>query len=118
MAKKTTQTNSDNSDIPRRVPKHGRGKLLLHGVPGNKGGPGRPKLEFKAWCAALLDNPTNREQVEQVLGNHAHPAHPTLWKAVADRVHGRPQQNIVTSGDAAAPLTIRVIHSTIEKPTP
>jgi hypothetical protein len=82
-----------------RVPKHGGGKLKLGGTPGNRGNPrGRPTKEFKAWCQALLDDPNNRQAVEAILSNNAHPAYPAIWKAVADRAHGKPSQTIEHKG--------------------
>ena len=81
-----------------RTPKHGHGRLKVAGTPGNRGGPGRPKLEFKEWCKSLLDDASNRVQVEQIMGNHTHPAYSTMFRVLADRAHGKPEQTIEHKG--------------------
>ena len=73
-------------------PRRGRGPA--------KGAPnaGRPPSEFKEWCKALLNDDTNREQVEKVLANADHPAYKEMWKAIADRAHGKPSQAVELTG--------------------
>ena len=76
------------ADDPRR----GRGP--------KKGAPnaGRPTLEFKAWCASMLDDAEKRAKVEEILSDPSHSAYATMWKAVADRAHGKPKEHVEVSG--------------------
>lgn len=67
-------------------------------VPGAGGGAqpgaGRPKNEFKEWCAGLLDDKKNRKQVEEILSDKNHPAYATMFRTIADRAHGKPKETI------------------------
>jgi hypothetical protein len=63
-------------------------------MPGNKGGTGRPPNWLRDWCDDLLAKPENKEQVELILGDRDHAAYSQMWKAVADRAHGKPAQSI------------------------
>lgn len=59
-----------------------------------KPGSGRPPAEFKEWCKGLLDDKKNREQVEKVLSDADHSAYKEMWKAIADRAHGKPKEHV------------------------
>lgn len=98
MAAKRSVTKSAK---PSAKPSARKGVPQPHGgmlVPGAGGGPqpgsGRPPNEFKEWCKALLDDATNREQVEKILGDKDHPAFKEMWKAIADRAHGKPKEHV------------------------
>ena len=64
---------------------NGKGALYAGGVPGNKGGTGRPPNWLRDYCDELLARPETKEQVEEILDNKNHPAFPTIWKACGDR---------------------------------
>lgn len=95
--------------LPLRVPKHGRGKLLTGGVIGHRGAGGRPPNWLKDWCDSLLANPKSRTAVTKVLTDEDHPAFAQMWRAVADRAHGRPAQPVEHSGKDGAPLKFTLV---------
>lgn len=88
------KTTPERTFIPG---KHG-GRLNLGGTPGNKGGGRRPDW-LKDWCDDLLAKQESKAQVEAVLGNAKHPAYASMWKAVADRAHGRPKETVEHQGE-------------------
>lgn len=51
----------------KRKPKHGKGMLLTGGMPGNKGGTGRPPKAFKHFVKELTDDDTVRDRVRTIL---------------------------------------------------
>jgi hypothetical protein len=75
---------------------------LLTGNPGNKGGTGRPPNWLREWCDERLADPTAKDAVELILSNPKNPAFVPMWKAVADRAHGKPLQTL------DANLTVRL----------
>lgn len=93
------------SETPLR--RTAKGGLLRTGNPGNKGG-GRHPNWLKDWCDDLLAKRESKAQVEAVLGNAQHPAYASMWKAVADRAHGRPKETVdhTVSGE----VTVRFAH--------
>lgn len=55
-ASRARQTAVETATRPAlRTPKHGKGALLVGGIPGNRGGPGRPKDELRAQMRADLE---------------------------------------------------------------
>lgn len=79
---------------PDLIPQPHGGALLSGGVPGNKGGTGRPPNWLKDWCDDLLANPEAKKQVEAILKDRDHSAYASMWKAVADRAHGKPRESV------------------------
>lgn len=76
---------------------HG-GAILQGGNPGNKGG-GRTPNWLKDWCDELLAKKESKAQVQAVLADSTHTAYASMWKAVADRAHGRPKETIEHQGE-------------------
>lgn len=88
--------------LPLRVPKHGRGKLLTGGKIGHNGkNAGRPPNWLKDWCDDILANPKHKTQVEKILADNSHPAFAVMWRAVADRAAGKPEQSVKHSGNVS-----------------
>src|SRR5688572_15462436 len=69
-------------------PRQGRGPT--------KGAPnaGRPPTWLRESCDELLYSPKCQAQVKAILEDRNHPAFATMWKAVADRAHGKPTERI------------------------
>ena len=88
------------------IPQAHGGALLPGGVPGNKGGAGRPPNWLRDWCDDLLAKEENKAEVEAVLGNNKHPAFATMWKAIAERAHGKPDQRIMASTDTMLRIVV------------
>ena len=110
-SEKTADKTADSStnEVPLIPQEHG-GALLAGGVPGNKGGTGRPSLEFKEWCASLLDDPEVRAEAEAVLKDKKHPAFKAMFAEVADRAKGKAAQSIDhTTGGKPLPAVTRVV---------
>jgi hypothetical protein len=61
-ARKTAAESA--APVAKRPQPHG-GALLPGGKPGNKGGPGRPPLAFKAFAAALAASPEFQARLQQ-----------------------------------------------------
>lgn len=76
------------------IPQAHGGALLAGGMPGNKGGPGRPpnsETEFWEGCA---DDPAVQERIREVLKDTAHPQFAKLVMYANDRAKGKPRQMI------------------------
>jgi hypothetical protein len=63
-----------------------------------KPGPGRPRNEFKAWCAEVLDKDVTRKQVEKIMKNGNHRAFKSMFSELADRAYGKANQDVAVSG--------------------
>src|SRR5205809_602307 len=98
MARKASKdrktTAKTTAPTVEQVPQPHGGALNAGGTPGNAGGTGRPPNWLKDWCDDLLAKPECKEQVESVLKDSKHPAYATMWKAVAERAHGKPKESI------------------------
>jgi hypothetical protein len=65
----------------------------------NKGGTGRPPNWLKDWCDDLLADPTARRVIENAMRGKDIPATTVaMWKAVSERAHGKPMQQVEHSG--------------------
>ena len=71
-----------------------------HGVKGK----GRPPNWLREFCDDLLADPKCKAQVKAILQDKAHPAFAQMWKAVSERAHGKPEQQVEHAGE----LVIRV----------
>ncbi len=78
--------------VPSKVRQPHGGALLTGGVPGNKGGTGRPPNWLKEFCDDLLADKKAKAQVRAIMKDKDHPAYATMWKALADRAAGKPVQ--------------------------
>ena len=113
-AKIATQIAAPQPEMPRLIPRpDGRGALLSGGVPGHVGGPGRPPDWLRAWCDDLLADPESQQQVAEVVKDKKHAAFATMWKAIADRAHGRPAETV--KGDLT--VTLKIVHVDDDGPT-
>jgi hypothetical protein len=65
---------------------------------GKKGRSGRRPDWLKEFCDDLLASPASKRQVKEILSDKNHPAFATMWKAVAERAHGKADQNVNLSG--------------------
>lgn len=100
------QTTGESTGKPTLIPQAHGGALNSGGTPGNKGG--RPPNWLKDWCDDLLHREENKQQVEEILKDSKHPAYAQMWRAVADRAHGKPVQAVVETGEKV--LTVRIVH--------
>jgi hypothetical protein len=69
------------------------GNRLKRGNPGNKGG-GRPPEEFRETCRHLVSSPAALQSVMAILADTKHPHFAALYKYLADRGYGKPEQPI------------------------
>lgn len=79
----------------KRTPKHGKGKLLTGGMPGNKGGSGRPPLAFKAYAQELASDPA----VRAALKAKACEGDVSALKLIVQYAEGLPVQQLQHSGE-------------------
>ena len=91
-----------------KVPSHGRGKVRLGSLPGNKGGTGRPPNAFKARMKALADRWAQAAEAKKILDNPEHPYWMHAGRFAAEHGYGKPEQSVQVS--TPEPLTIRVVH--------
>jgi hypothetical protein len=75
---------------------HGRngGRLLAGGKKGHKGGGGRPPEEFRELCREMVSSPAALKGVKAILADTKHPHYVSLYKYLADRGYGKPEQPI------------------------
>jgi hypothetical protein len=73
-----------------------------HGV---KGRSGRKPDWLRQFCDDLLASPKCKAAVKAILADKDHPAFAAMWKAVGERGHGKPKQDVGHSGEVA----IRII---------
>jgi hypothetical protein len=62
------------------------GKLLSGGVPGHRGGGGRPPNWFIDFAVEQLDDPTTREQVTSVLHDKDHQHFARIYRTLLERI--------------------------------
>ena len=67
-----------------------------HGV---KGRSGRKPDWLRQFCDDLLASAACKKQVKEILADKSHPAFATMWKAVSERAHGKPEQPIDHGGE-------------------
>lgn len=91
------------TDKPAVPQPHG-GSLNQGGKLGNPGGKRHPEW-LKHFCDNKLAHKRSRRSVARILANPDHPAFATMWKAAADRAHGKPKESKEISGT----LDIRVV---------
>jgi len=76
--------------------KHG-GALLTGGIPGNKGGPGRPPNEYKKLMAELLNSPEAIDALRTVLRDPENRGYAAVRRLVEERAYGKVPQAIDAS---------------------
>ena len=91
--------------IPGRPFSKGPDPRRGHGVKGK----GRPPNWLKDWCDELLASEKSKAAVEKILSDRDHPAFAVMWRTVADRAHGKPEQSVKHSG------TVNVEHLLLER---
>ena len=73
-------------------------EIPLGAHPGNTGGKkgrsGRRPDWLKQFCDDLLADEAAKAQVTAILRDKDHAAFPTMWKALADRAHGKPKESL------------------------
>ena len=103
-ARKTRKTAAKSADPKLVVQEHG-GALLTGGVPGNRGGTGRPPDAFTAMCRELASSQTVELNVRAILENPAHPAYLGALKWASEHGYGKPkQEHELTASDSLAAL--------------
>lgn len=74
-----------------------RGKPFVKGdkrINRTKGGPGRRKNAYKKWCKRVLENPRTKRAVRRILHDEGSKAFPTMYKELAARAYGKPEQPV------------------------
>jgi hypothetical protein len=95
-AAKTPDVVTDSAPALVEQP-HG-GALLSGGVPGNKGGTGRPPDEFKARMRELVTRAEVEQELETVLGTRDHPQWLGALKYATEHGYGKPKESLEVSG--------------------
>ncbi|HEX7828675.1 MAG TPA: hypothetical protein VF787_03430 [Thermoanaerobaculia bacterium] len=67
MAGRARKKTAGESAAPGKVKQPHGGELLTGGVPGNKGGTGRPPDKFKAMCRELASSADVEREVKKIL---------------------------------------------------
>lgn len=86
------QKTAGKTTPAKRVPKHGHGALYSGGVPGNKGGTGRPPNWFREFCRDVLADPKVQENVKAQLRARKNPGFGGVLKTIAGYAYGKPEQ--------------------------
>lgn len=74
---------------------------------GNTVGVGRPPDWLKRQADELLADPASWSQVENILKDNKHAAFHHMWKALADRAHGKPTESIELTGKDGGPVQVQ-----------
>lgn len=82
------------------------GGTLLVGNPGNKGGTGRPKNEWKLICANLASGDETLAIAEEILKDKSHPAWLGAWKYVGEQAYGKAKEEIEHKGEMAVEMDL------------
>ena len=86
--------------IPPLIPRpDGRGALRAGGTPGNKGGTGRPKAEYKKFWREALTDPKTRAAVKRALADEKSSAFVGTLKIGSDRAFGPVEKKVKVSGE-------------------
>lgn len=90
-----------------RHPKTNGGRLYAGGVPGHRGGGGRPPNWLKQFCDDLLADPKVQDVVRRALYGEEIPATTVaLWRAAADRAQGKPKEFVEHAGEVGARVVL------------
>jgi hypothetical protein len=86
------ETAQQTAQPTKRKPAHGKGQLLTGGMPGNKGGPGRPKKVVIEHMARTLEGKKSMAATARILNDPNHPAHAAVWKTALAYTEGLPNK--------------------------
>ena len=89
--KKPRGSSSAAKSTPEKVPQPHGGALLRGGVPGHRGGCGRPPAEFRAWLGDLRNNPKAREALEEAACDPHSRSFGVAWRILTDYDPDRPR---------------------------
>lgn len=90
--------------VEKPVTRPGRngGRLNSGGVVGVKGRSGRKPNWLKDFCDDLLADPKSRKVIERAMhGEEIPPTTVAMWKAVAERAHGKPKETVEHQGQVS-----------------
>ena len=96
----TRETSVPTSVMPGRF-----GGTLRRGGGNPKRTGGRKPDWLREFCDSLLASTKTKAAVKAILADKDHPAFAAMWKAVGERGHGKPSQQVQHAGEVA----IRVI---------
>jgi len=93
----------DKTAVKTAVSPLSGGRIPLGAHPANTGGKkgrsGRRPNWLREFCDDLLASPKCKAEVKAILHDKQHPAFATMWKAVSERAHGKPEQQIAHAGE-------------------
>lgn len=101
---KKSGKSAPKSAPTKRVPSHGKGKLLTGGMPGNKGGTGRPPDAFKALCQELASGAKTIDNVKTILGDPDHPQFLPALRWATEHGYGKAKDSVEVSGGVTVKL--------------
>ncbi|CAN5706118.1 hypothetical protein BH23GEM1_BH23GEM1_00550 [soil metagenome] len=94
---------------PRLIPQpNGRGALLSGGVPGHRGGTGRPPSAFTELCRQMASGERTVNQIERILQSHSDPQFMAALRWASEHGYGKPAQAVELSGPDGAPVEAQV----------
>src|SRR2546423_1548009 len=93
---------------PEKIPQpNGKGALYAGGVPGHRGGGGRPPDEFKKLCQELASGEKTVESIRKILDDKDHSQFMAAVRWASEHGYGKPSQplDIGVQDSLAALLT-------------
>lgn len=108
MSGQKTSAKSSAKTPELRTPAHGKGKLLTGGVPGHKGGGGRPRKDVIEFWKDQLDDPEVQEQIALSMKDRKEPAFVQMIRTGLLYVKGVPRPTPPAPGDAEAAVILNV----------
>ena len=88
------------SRTPVLIPQPGgRGALLSGGMPGNKGGPGRPRNELKEALAEIRRDPEAQKALAEAAKDPESKGFPVAWRLAERYDPDRPSERLDVTGN-------------------
>jgi hypothetical protein len=93
-AKKTAKRTVESAALKLVPQPNGKGALLSGGVPGNKGGSGRPRKAFKKFCRELAASEKYQKALEDAATDDKHDQFIGAAKLVATFATSKPAKKV------------------------
>ncbi len=93
---------------PAKIPQAHGGALYTGGVPGHKGGAGRPKDAWKAKMRTLADRFAQQLEAKRILEDPDHPQWLAAGKFVAEQAYGKATEKLEVEADVQVTQTWEV----------
>lgn len=105
----TGATAAATAPVVGRVPQPHGGALNAGGVPGNRGGTGRPPDAFRIRMQTILERSETASAVERCLANEGNRNFANVLKFATERAFGATPERIEHSGPDGGPIEVKQV---------